>query len=524
MNNRKDTEILFTRRGSVALLVALVSMTLLPLLTHALINHPPEYDELLHILSARSMSATGIPAIADGVYSRAEIYTRLIAWVTQFGDNELLVARLPALVCGVILTAVVSAWVSVRAGWLAGLAAAAVLVISPGTLHASVLVRFYTAHTLIMTVLLILWYESTTTPRTARNMVVLLLVSAGLIALGLALQALTLITAMAGVCGVVMLLLFDARSAIARLVEGRMVLVSAVLILVAAGSLWVFVSMDLISLLRVADTPLWSVEKAGNYAYYVSAMAVQLPFIWPLFPVMLVFAFRDNPRLVVFCLTVFLAALVVNSLAAQKATRYFYHVFPMFCVLWGIGFQKLVSYVAGELQARRGIRVQNGMILVLLLSAVCLVNAHEVKRGLKLLVDRGEMDDTIPVNGEPDWLLALPDIGELANSVETLVVTSGVKGLYAFGRYDYEMSTTVVQETDSGRDFGMDPRTGRQAIGAPESVNRIIDAEGQALFVLENRMLNRSYSATMESVAVLKQRCQAIDLTSSGSQLSAWLC
>ena len=520
MNNQSMS---LTLRWPLALLLAGFSMLLLPVLTHSILAHPPEYDELLHILAARSINETGIPSIADGLYPRAELYTRLIAWVTSFAGNELIVARLPALFFGMLATALLTAWVSVRVGWIAAVATACIFVISPMTLNPAVLVRFYTLHTLLMAMLLLFWFEASRWRRTPKNIVLFAAVSAILMWLGLQFHELTKITILSGIAALVMVLVFDSRAQLFRIASRWPILSGLVIVSVIGAVVLVAIQTDAISLLR-GSLPMWSVNRANNFAFYISALSVELPFLWPLFTVMLLFGFYEKPRVVVFCVTAFAVSLIVNSIAAQKATRYFYHAYPMFCILWAVGFQRIFSYAIGELQKRRGLGAGLSLILGVSIVSLCLLNSHEVKRGIKLVLDRGQLDESIPVNDEPDWSLALPRIGKLAQSVDTLIVTSGVKGQYTFGKYDYEMSTTVVQETDTGLDFGTDLRTNRQVIGLPESVNTVIDAQGQELFVLENRMINKPYSSPVESVSVLNQRCEAIDLSETGSQLSAWLC
>jgi len=446
----------------------------------------------------------------------------LISLVTGFGDNELLFARIPALLFGMLATALLSAWMGVRVGWIAAVAVACIFVMSPMTLNSAVLVRFYTLHTLLMAMLLLFWYEATAWQRTPRNLVIVVVVSAGLIWLGLQFHDLTQITILSGLVAIVMLLVYDHRTFVLGVASRRPILTALGLVAFVALAGYIAIRVDIMTLLR-GTLPLWSVSKANNYAYYLSALSVELPFIWPLFPLMLIACFYERPRIAVFCLSAFVVSLVVNSIAAQKATRYFYHAYPMFCILWAIGFQRLFMLVFIQLRAHRGAGLSTALIMLGVLS-VSLISAHEVKRGIKLVLNKGQADDSIPVVNEPDWSLSLPRIGELAQSVDTLVVTSGVKGQYTFGKFDYEMSTTVVQETDTGQEFGNDPRTNRQVIGQPESVQQIIDAEGQALFVLEDRMMNKQYSSPVESVSVLNRNCEAIDLSKTGSQLSAWLC
>ena len=514
-------------RWPVALLLAIGAMLLLPVITHSILAHPPEYDELLHVLAARGINEAGVPGIADGLYTRAELYTRLIAWVTGFSDNELVAARLPALFFGMLLTALLTGWVAVRAGWIAALVVAGLFVISPMTLNSAVLVRFYTLHTLLMTMLLLFWFESSHWQRYANNLVryiaICAAVSVVLIWLGMQFHDLTKITIVSGVAALFMVVLFDYRRPLKQLVDRHPVLIGLAGLCLAVVFVLIFIRFDVMTMLR-GTVPMWSVDRAGNYAFYISALSVHLPFIWPLFPLMVICAFFDKPRVVVFCLTAFLVSLLINSLAAQKATRYFYHAYPMFCILWAIGFQRAVVFTIMQLRQQRQMAIAPALLSVLVVLALSFISAHEIKRGIKLVLNRGELDETIPVKYEPDWTKALPAIGDLAKNVDTLIVTSGVKGLYAFGRYDYEMSTTVVQDTDTGLDFGNDPRTNRRVFGQPESVETVIDGEGQELFVLEDRMINQAYSSPVESVSVLNKRCEAMDLSATGSQLSAWLC
>jgi len=504
----------------MAFLFAILSMLLLPALSHSILVHPPEYDELLHVLAARGINETGLPSITDGLYTRAQLYTRLIAWVTTLSDNELLVARLPALIFGMLATALLTAWVGLRVGWIAAVAVATLFVISPMTLHSSVLVRFYTLHTLLMATMLLFWYEASQWPRTLRRLLIFIVLSTALIWLGLQFHALTQISILSGLTALAMVVLFDNKSILLGIASRWPVLTGLLLVSVVALVPLVAIKADIMTLLR-GTLPLWSANRAGNYAYYISALSVELPFFWPLFPLMVIFAFYEKPRLALFCLTAFIVSLVINSIAAQKATRYFYHAYPVFCILWAVGFQRVLTFGFTELRKHHGRLAGAGMLAVL---SLCLLSAHEVKRGIKLLLDRGQLDDTIPVRSEPDWLLALPRLGDLAQSVDTLIVTSGVKGQYTFGKFDYEMSATVVQETETGLDFGNDPRTNRQVIAQPESVQRVIESDGRELFVLEDRMLNKAHSSPEESVSLLNERCEAIDLSDTGSQLSAWLC
>ena len=263
--------------------------------------------------------------------------------------------------------------------------------------------------------------------------------------------------------------------------------------------------------------------RAHNYVFYVSELGSRMPLIWPLFPIMVIFAFASNARLTVFCAVVVIVALVANSIAAQKATRYIYHVLPIICVLWGVGFQTIIRHVAVVFSERSKLSVSTTLLVVLAGVLFCFASTQEFKRALKLISGRGTIGKSIPVKNEPDWLVAKPILRPLLAANSRLVVTSGVKGLYAFGRYDYELNSTVVAETHTGAEFSLDDRTGRQVISTADSVVQVIDMPGVEIFVLESRMLNHFYGVTTDVVRILNDRCTILNLPAA-SQLAAWQC
>ena len=149
-----------------AVAVGLAGAALLGLISWSVIDHAVHYDELLHILSARGLLQTGQLAIADGLYTRAELFTRAVAWSFQrFGESPV-AARLPALAAGATLVCMVGIWVVRRAGLLAGISAVLLLCMVPTTVEVAVFARFYTLHTLVVTLVFIAVYEALQPRRT----------------------------------------------------------------------------------------------------------------------------------------------------------------------------------------------------------------------------------------------------------------------------------------------------------------------------------------------------------------------
>lgn len=527
MNQSQNTlmnRYVFSNGKLLAAGVAFVSFVILPIIVYSILDHAPEYDELLHIMAARGLNAEGVPSIADGLYTRAELYTRLIALVTSMGGDELLAGRIPAVFFGMLLSAILGFWVTRRAGWFAGFATVFVFVVAPMTLSASVMVRFYTAHTLIVTLMLLLWFELLSNRSfSLLARIGVLTISICLLWLAFQLHELTKVSIVSGLAALCMLSLYNFRKSVVNVWLARPRIASFSVLLVFCALVGFTLKLDVLALLR-GSVPLWSESKANELTYYISSLSVHLPFVWPLFPLMAVLALTDKTQIVVFCLTVFVCALIINSLAAQKATRYFYHAFPMFCIVWGLGLQRLVQLLSSLVHANRSCRPAMSVIPVIGIVVLCLLGTHEVKRTLKLVLGRDIQDESLPVMNEPDWLRAAKDIGKVLPLVDTVIVTSAVKGLFAFGRYDYELSSTVVQETETGLEFSTDPRTGRPVISQPESVLQVISAPGRELFVLENRMMNKVYSAPVGTVKILDTLCQSIPIEDDVSQLSAWMC
>ena len=509
--------------SKLALIAVFVfGLILLPLLTHSLIDHPPEYDELLHVLSAKSLQETGEPLIADGAYPRAILYTKIVALVQQSGANELVLARLPALVAGAILIAFTAAWVALRAGLIAGLITAVILAIMPDTVHLSVLVRFYTLHALFMVIMLILVYESLRPDVSIARSAGLLAGAAVFFWLGMQLQILTQVTALACVTAAFTLLVFDWRKPVTHWVKTHLLITLIGLVALLAAGLYMAMMLDVIGKLR-GVTPAWSVAKANDPFFYIKSFTPRLPMLWPLFPAIVLMAFSTHRRLTLYFLVVVLVSLFVSSMASQKATRYIYHMIPAICILYGLGIHSIVASMSRYAAQRDNDRIGKSRIPVIALLLTCALVSTEVQRAAKLVLARGTMDVVIPVNEEPDWFLSRNALADDLANAQTVIVSSGVKGLYAYGRYDFELSRTVIDDTDTKEEFGFDPRTGRYVISTPASVETVLSRPGSELFILENRMMNQTYSAPAETVAVLEEKCQRIQIPVE-SQLTAWSC
>ena len=499
----------------------LIGSLLLVLTTRGVINHQPVYDELVHVLAARGLLKTGQPVIADGVYDRAELFTRVVAASFRIAGDNLVSARLPALLCGMALVALMGGWVTRRAGLLAGISSAIVLAIAPASTELSVLARFYTMHALAVAVMLIAGYEATSPrrpPQTRIALVTLVLV-AGSIAWHL--QVTTAIAIGAGAFGLAATASVDHWTEVRTLVVRHSVLCAVGAIAVTTIAAIVASRLGLFEQLR--EAPLWDQGNAGKLGYYNTALVKDLPLFWPLLPIAALVALRSDQRLALFCIGVSGIGLLVHSIAAQKALRYVYYLLPFLAVLWGCGAAAAASHVAEVLKSiAPGLRSKCVSIGVLLM-VFTLANSQEGQRACRLMVGRESKVQTLSFAGEADWARAMAALRPIVPTVNRIVVSNSMKALYVLGNYDVAINANDVLESESGKEFGRDPRTGRPAIGTAESMAKVIGRHGRTLVIVEDEKLGQAAGVAMEVVALLEASCQRV-VTPQSSGVTAWLC
>ena len=499
--------------------IGLLGAVLLYLFARGIIAHRPMYDELLHVLSARGVMQTGEPVMADGLYGRAELFTRLVAAsMTLFGDS-LVAARLPALLSGGLLVLLVSIWTTRRVGWVAGLCVALLLASMPVSVSVAVFARFYTLHALFVALGMILAYEATIAGRTMRNRAVLAAGGMASFLAALHLQETTAIAAMAGVAALSGLFVVERWEDVRRTISKRPLMwLLAAATLVATG---LFMAWRLGLLERFQSTALWAAGHAGRGSYYLKWLAEVWPLLWPLWPAALVLALLRRSREGLFCALFFLVALVAHSFAGMKASRYLYYALPFACVVLGIGADSIVAWAKSRAAEGQGDRVATAALLAALVIGVGL--SHEMQRSVRFLLGKPSAYADFPYVDEPDWLAAMPVLEPLVGSAERVLVSAGVKGLYFLGRYDFEINESVVQETESGQEFGRDPRTGRQAISSADSVARVVSEPGRSLVIIEEQKLGRNGGVPPETVSLLELRCEAVEVPAD-ARLSVWSC
>jgi hypothetical protein len=499
-------------------IVALLAMATLALFARNAIDHPPIYDELLHVLAARGIVATGAPSVADGTYTRALAYSQAVAWTFEIRGDDLVSARLPALIAGLLLVALVSGWISLRAGPVPGAVTAVVLVISPITVQMSVFARFYTFHALAVGVAAIAMFEATIPARPVLTRSVFAAVSIAALAAAWQLQDTTAIAALALAAAGALSLWIDRGYQPSTWRHGRLIIplfAAALLVIVVTG--W-FVSRAGSRFVAASD---WAAHHALEPQYYLIRGTDQLPLLWPLTPALAVLALTRWRRVAAYGAAFFAVAFLCHSIAAQKSMRYLFYAWPFLCAVLGCGIVVAAESGLHFVRGLRWVSWNSGTWAFAGLAALTMLMSQEGQRAAKWLGG-----DLLPFDHqeyELDWNEAAKSLAPVIRSHQVLVTSNSMKALYYIGDYDYEFNPSVVPETQSGLEFGKDYRTGRPVIGTVESLARVTRDDERVLVLVERKKIASGFFARTGVVRWLDNNCSELQTDVTGP-LRAWSC
>jgi len=511
-----------THFGWIFLASAAVAALLL-VLARGVIDHVVIYDELLHILAARGIVETGLPAIAGGMYERGELYTRLVAFaLVQFGDTPI-TARLPSLAGGVLLVLLLSFWVGRKAGLLAGVSAGLFLCVVPATLDVAVFARFYTLHALVMFMMFAAAFEASLPYKHLSARFGWSILAMTLLPLGWHLQETTLIAAVAVVAGMLVVLAMAHWAVVREFVRSYPIAVFGSCFSLLFVGLVVLAELGLWD--RFSAAPLWASGRADRYHYYLVAFSKDMPLLWPLLPAAVVIGISDprTRRIASFCATVLVVSLVFHSFAGAKAVRYVYYVVPMACAIWGVAVANIVARALerGDWVAPKGSGPLRWTLPGMMLLG--LIMSQEGIRSMRLVAGRLQPTVALSYGAEADWGPAMAPLDPALRSADMVITSNAMKALFFLGRYDYELNASIVPETDTGLEFGVDARTGERAIATAKSMERVLDLPGSALVVLEEEKIGKANGVPADAVVVIQSRCRSVDLSGT-TGIRAWLC
>ena len=509
--------------GAIALAVRLVDL-----------GHPPFIDELHHLLAAGSLLENGTLAIHDGVeYLRGRPLTYLVAGFFAVFGQSLEVARLPAVISGVLLVCLLFAWLRAEAGRTAAWIGALLLCFSPIALYLSQWVRFYTLHALLFWLGCYGVYRLHTRPTPLPRAVLV-----GLATLAAFLAALELqVTTVVGVGGVV---LFAALVQAPRLIgaarskERRwfVVVVALVALAAAVGLVGLGVVDWLIDRARRVDV--WALDRADNVRFYHWLLSEQYGFLWLLFPLAVLLALTGRSRrAALLFVSVFGVAFVGHSLSAWKSERFLFYAMPAFFAVWAIAaaeaaprlWQRLVTGARSALEQVPAMSSRPVIGLAVIAAAGFALSGLPAYTTTRVIYFE-RADWTPPPDhkgeryrGHPDWERAAPVLAAIGDSVEVLIGQPDMKVIYYLGDADYLLEAGYLvaigsryAEPEVHPEFSMWSKVGRPLVSTPESIALIVNCHTTGLLVAEEHVWNWRWAVPRATAEFIEQNLQAVDL------------
>jgi len=487
------------------------------------IDHTPLNDELYHVLAARSWLQDGAFTIADGEYNRSKLYTVIIAaFIYIFGDN-LVVARLPSLISGVLLVLLV--FISLRhyvdrcAAWVAGL----LLCFSPEAVFISQFARFYALHALLFYLGVMAVYRIFEESLPIYKTAVLLALAAGLLYLADQLQVTTLI----GLAGAgIWVLLFALPRVITfhfNLNINKSTLLMSIIGIVAliVGGIYATSFSHIAN--EYLDAPSWAIGDIDNYRFYHYYLLSSYPLLWTLLPLAILTGLSFKRNLTLLFASIFMLAFFLHSFAGPKAVRYIFYTLPFFYCIWGIAFSRFAPGIRNIIiSAVYAITSDYNFILpskliawLLIIGSALFVMASNPALPLAFrMATRG--DHEWPVGemfrGYSDWEQAgqvlIPEI----KPGDVILASSDVKAIYFLGRSDFVINRALISESKTNREFGRLRQTGRPVIGKLGSLKKLMACYETGIAIVEDNHWRADYSVTNEVADYLESQGERINL------------
>jgi hypothetical protein len=466
------------------------------LLRYIGMSHEPTWDELYHVLAARSWAENGTFAIADGEYTRAALFTRLIGIVTGWSDGSLDAIRLFCITIGTVLVLSVFLSVYTLVGRAEAYVVAFMLALMPGAIYLSQFIRFYSLHALLFWLASFGVYVLMTRPSKLSTRAIVGGLAVALFVVAAELQKTTLIGLVAVAAGAVALSI-PRLIASFRLLDsrGRTRVVVGIILLAAAGILMLAGPFgNLVDSYRSAS--LWSTET--NAGYYVIRYRSIFGTLWTLFPLAVLYAVAVNWRPALFAATVFIVAFLLHSFAGMRSERYLFYVTPYFLLVWGIvlvaAYGQLGRVLEGWLRrwlsaiGRAGSAPVISHVALALGVAWLVVMTPGTEYTVRLLLDRPGSVPRYWFNFTTSWGKAADSIRPLVEEADIFLTSQGHHAIYYIGDFDVEISATGLSDfQESGGGTDIDPRTGRRTIADVAPLRQIVYCNASGVVVVDER-------------------------------------
>jgi hypothetical protein len=484
------------------------------------------FDEIYTMLAARGWLEHHVPRIADGVYSRAELYTVFIAgWLKLFGDS-LVVARLPSVLFGSLLVVAVFLWTNAVAGrsaaWISGLFVA----LASMSVEMSQFARFYALHAFAFWCGAIGVYGLTTGPASsARRQAAIGLGAVLSLLVALYVQILTLIgiVGLAAWLGLAVLLPFLAQYSRPRQYWTVLGALALAVGLAAGAVLASDIAGNLLE--RYLEVPLTVIHHKGEFWFYHLHFIERYPTLWPVFPFLALVAVAARPRPSIFAICVFGVVFAIVSFGGQKSLHYLFFALPFLYVVWAIALasvwavlRDMVLAATDQVARHVGPGWRQPLRWSLIAGSVAfllLANGSTARTMLRPLgIHLGE-------GFSAGWPSAIPELERWVHEADVVLTSHELHMLYYLDRADIVVSKERLAEF-AETEFARDPRTGLPVISRPESLELVLDCYPSGMLVTDTIKGWRAPTVIDDQTAnLIVSGMKAIELP-GGSKLMAF--
>ena len=501
--------------GAVALALRLVNL-----------DHTAYVDELNHVMAAASLLSDGAPLL-EGTYeyTRARLFTWMVAGAYLVFGESLVAARAPAVLAGTLLVVITFLWVRTAAGRWEGWTAGVLLMLAPQAIYHSQLARFYAVQALFVVGAAWCVYALATGPLRPWHRPRVGLLTGGAVALGVAamgvqINSLVGLAAIGGWLGAVLGLQVLRSDGPFRAYRVPAALVG---MLGAAILAWLCLSGTLAGAASAfGHVDVWARGQETNLRYYHCYLLSHFPLLWAPFPIVAVLALRRRGMAASLWLAIFVLVVGVHSVAPQKASRYIFYALPFFFAVTGVVVGPLLRTLLGEFRtfARRWLgsrtaSVAAGGALVVCLAFAAWGNAAFSYTARMVAGDDAGWPFEVLYRGEADWRGVADDLDEQIQEASVVMTSTELKALHFLGRNDIILSANylgVTEEGDRREAFSRNWKTDVPMMVRPESVEQVVACRPSGLILVENNHWRRSWSVPDETADTIEALTQRIAL------------
>jgi len=511
----------------------IVVFTLALAIRYVNLSHEPIFDELYHVLAGASWWSDGTFAIAQGEYTRASIFTRLIGVVYGTTNGDLDAIRLFCSIIGSLLVVAVFVGVTAIASVREGYLAAIMLAVLPGAIFLSQFIRFYSLHALLVWIGSIAVYFLVMTKKGVHVRVILATTSILTFAFAIHLQVTTFIVLAALSAWIFVVYLPAAWRRIGSFdVKTRYLVSSVSVILAVLAGIFVFDDVARLAA-RYQFSPLWN--ENTHLGYYIVSYRNQLGALWSLFPVAAVVALYYRPKPALFCVAVFSVALVLQTFGGMRAERYMFYAIPFFLATWSItlyavsaSLYRFVSTGLNESAIFAGLKERyvhwcaSSVVAGSAVFLLAMTPASEVT--VRMLVNKPAFAPNYWHYHNTSWMSAQEKIRELVANSDVFLTSHAYHALYFVGDFDVEISANGLTEVKPGSDgIYVDSRTGKRVIGDGDALEEIVSCNVSGVIVINERFWRLTSGVNNETADAIEENLHQLEVPSEwGMRIYNW--